>query len=136
YGTDALRLALVVGTTPGNDTQLNDRKLEDSRNFVNKLWNSARYVLMNVPEAERPAGTPLAGEAGALLEPPARASLADRWIVSRANLVAAEATRLLGDYQLGEAARTVQDFLWSEYCDWYLEMAKIQLRDENPAALQ
>jgi valyl-tRNA synthetase len=141
YGTDALRLALVVGTTPGNDTQLNDRKLEDSRNFVNKLWNSARYVLMNVPSEARPAGAGAAGKAaGALLaaplQPPADASLADRWIVSRANHVAAEATRLLGEYQLGEAARTVQDFLWSEYCDWYLEIAKIQLRGEDPAAQQ
>src|ERR687886_2484110 len=129
YGTDALRLALVVGTTPGNDTQLNDRKLEDSRNFVNKLWNSARYVLMNVPPAERPAGEEV-------LVPPVGASLADRWIVSRANAVAADVTRLLGEYQLGEAARTVQDFLWSEYCDWYLEIAKIQLRGEDPAAQQ
>src|SRR5579883_149140 len=141
YGTDALRLALVVGTTPGNDTQLNERKLEDSRNFVNKLWNSARYVLMNVPPEDRPAGAGTAGETAgaqqaALLQPPAHASLADRWIISRANYVAAEVTRLLHEYQLGEAARTVQDFLWSEYCDWYLEIAKIQLRGEDAAAQQ
>jgi valyl-tRNA synthetase len=136
YGTDALRLSLVVGTTPGNDTQLNERKLEDSRNFVNKLWNSARYVLMNVPAAERPTGAPEAQEAAPLLEPPTHASLADRWIISRANHVAAETTRLLQEYQLGEAARTVQDFLWSEYCDWYLEIAKIQLRGEDPTAQQ
>jgi valyl-tRNA synthetase len=144
YGTDALRLSLVVGTTPGNDTQLNDRKLEDSRNFVNKLWNSARYVLMNVPPEDRPAGAGWAqpgGEAGAqqaspTLESPSQASLADRWIISRANYVAGEVTRLLEDYQLGEAARTVQEFLWSEYCDWYLEIAKIQLRGEDTAAQQ
>ncbi len=141
YGTDALRLALVVGTTPGNDTQLNERKLEDSRNFVNKLWNSARFVLMNVPPADRPAGAGAAGETAraqraAPLQPPAQASLADRWIVSRANHVAAEVTRLLREYQLGEAARTVQDFLWSEYCDWYLEIAKIQLRGEDPGVQQ
>jgi valyl-tRNA synthetase len=143
YGTDALRLSLVVGTTPGNDTQLNDEKLESSRNFVNKLWNSARYVLMNVPPDARPPGAGLAAQAGTaaqqaapLLEPSPRASLADRWIVSRANHVAAEVTRLLAEYQLGEAARTVQDFLWSEYCDWYLEIAKIQLRGEDAAAQQ
>jgi valyl-tRNA synthetase len=137
YGTDALRLSLVVGTTPGNDTQLNDRKLEDSRNFVNKLWNSARYVLMNVPPEDRPAGAgwaELGAQQTTLLEPPPSASLADRWIISRANYVAGEVTRLLQDYQLGEAARTVQEFLWSEYCDWYLEIAKIQLRGEDPAA--
>jgi valyl-tRNA synthetase len=128
YGTDALRLALVVGTTPGNDTQLNKEKLEANRNFVNKLWNSARYVLMNVPPDERPTGT-------AVVEVPAGAGLADRWIISRANSVVAEVTRLFADYQLGEAARTVQDFLWSEYCDWYLEIAKIQLRGEDATAL-
>jgi len=127
YGTDATRLALTVGTTPGNDTELNLQKLEACRNFVNKLWNSARYVLLNVPAAERPATL-------APLTPPAGASVPDRWIVSRANHVVAEVTRLLGDYQLGEAARTVQEFLWGEYCDWYVEMAKIQLRVGDAAA--
>ncbi|MBX5491288.1 MAG: valine--tRNA ligase [Chloroflexi bacterium] len=127
YGTDATRLALTVGTTPGNDTELNLQKLEACRNFVNKLWNSARYVLLNVPAAERPATL-------APLTPPEGASAPDRWIVSRANHVAAEVTRLLHDYQLGEAARTVQEFLWGEYCDWYLEMAKIQLRVGGAAA--
>jgi valyl-tRNA synthetase len=129
YGTDALRLSLVVGTTPGNDTQINKEKLEANRNFVNKLWNSARYVLLNVPPEERPT-------AAAVVEAPVGASLADRWIVSRANSVVAEVTRLFQDYQLGEAARTVQDFLWSEYCDWYLEIAKIQLRGEDSTALR
>ncbi len=143
YGTDALRLALVVGTTPGNDTQLNESKLTDSRNFVNKLWNSARYVLLNVPPADRPARPPEAVHGGPAavrgqppLMPPPGASPADRWIISRANFVAAEVTRLLGEYQLGEAARVVRDFLWGEYCDWYLEIAKIQLRGEDPARLQ
>ncbi len=126
YGTDALRLSLVVGTTPGNDTQINKEKLEANRNFVNKLWNSERYVLLNVPPTERPSGT-------ATLGAPEGAALADRWIVSRANAVAGEATRLLREFQLGEAARTIQDFLWGEYCDWYLEIAKIQLRNEDPA---
>jgi valyl-tRNA synthetase len=128
YGTDALRLALLVGTTPGNDTQITEAKLEANRNFVNKLWNSARFVLLNVPPAERPLGE----EA---LAPPPGASLADRWIISRANHVVAEVTRLLREYQLGEAARTVQDFLWGEYCDWYVEIAKIQLRSEDPTRL-
>jgi valyl-tRNA synthetase len=143
YGTDALRLSLVVGTTPGNDTQLNETKLTDSRNFVNKLWNSARYVLMNVPPEDRPPGAldaadggPAAVQAQSVLEPPPGASLADRWIISRANFTVAEVTRLLADFQLGEAARTVRDFLWGEYCDWYLEIAKIQLRGEDPARLR
>jgi valyl-tRNA synthetase len=120
YGTDAVRLGLVVGTTPGNDVSISDAKFEAQRNFANKLWNAGRFVLANVPpEADRNATS---------------LSLADRWIRSRAEAATADATRLLADFQFGEAARVVQEFFWDEYCDWYLEMAKVQLRDAATAA--
>jgi valyl-tRNA synthetase len=124
YGTDALRLALVVGTTPGNDTSLSEAKLEDARNFVNKLWNAARFVRAQI-EAE---GGGRKAEGVALDTPPAL-SLADRWIISRTQALISEVDALLSDFQLGEAARTIRDFIWLEYCDWYLEIAKVQLRD-------
>ena len=134
FGTDALRLSLVSGTTPGNDTQISTEKLEANRNFVNKLWNAGRFVMSNV---ER---WPFPNPASGLAPAPGASSVADRWIVSRANDVTAEATRLLREFQLGEAAREVHDFLWGEFCDWYVEIAKIELReatsDSERAAIQ
>jgi valyl-tRNA synthetase len=124
YGTDAMRLGLVVGSTPGNDVSISDAKMEAQRNFVNKLWNAGRFVLNNVTPDDL-GDLPVQAEA---------LSLADRWIRSRAEQVTAEATRMLEDYQFGEAARTVQEFLWEDYCDWYLEVAKVQLRDAESAA--
>lgn len=123
YGTDALRLSLVSGTTPGNDTQISTEKLEANRNFVNKLWNAGRFVMGNVARwPPRDIREPLTVAAGARSE-------ADRWIVSRADEVTEHVTRLLREYQLGEATRVVHDFLWNEFCDWYVEIAKIELRE-------
>ncbi|MCC6176820.1 MAG: valine--tRNA ligase [Chloroflexi bacterium] len=119
YGTDAMRLGLVVGTTPGNDVSISDAKFEAQRNFVNKLWNAGRFILANVTDADLATPRGADGSGG---------SLADRWIRSRAQAVTAETTKLMRDYQFGEAARVVQDFLWDEVCDWYLEVAKVQLR--------
>ncbi len=132
YGTDALRLGLVVGTTPGNDISISDSKLEAQRNFVNKLWNAGRFILTNMPtdgartqgQRRRPATSVERGNGDFH-------SLADRWIQSRAEQVTSEATRLLGEFQFGEAARLIQEFLWEEFCDWYLEIAKIQLREAS-----
>jgi valyl-tRNA synthetase len=124
YGTDAMRLGLVVGSTPGNDVSISDAKMEAQRNFVNKLWNAGRFVLNNVTPDDL---GDLPVDHGAL-------SLADRWIRSRAEQVTAEATRMLEEFQFGEAARTIQEFLWEDYCDWYLEVAKVQLRDAESAA--
>jgi valyl-tRNA synthetase len=134
YGTDALRLSLVSGTTPGNDTQISSEKLEANRNFVNKLWNAGRFVVSNLDDwPARDLRAPLESAPGAR-------SVADRWIVSRANEVTAQVTRLLDEYQLGEAVRAAHDFLWNEFCDWYLEIAKIELReaqsDEQRIAIQ
>ena len=138
YGTDALRLALVIGTTPGNDINMSRAKLEDCRNFVNKLWNAARFVRGQLAQAqaERRKAEADAQAAPAPLRPPPSApvSMADRWITSRAQAVVADVDALLTDFQLGEAARLIKDFIWLEYCDWYLEIAKIQLRDGADAA--
>jgi valyl-tRNA synthetase len=125
YGTDALRLGLVVGTTPGNDISISDSKMEAQRNFVNKLWNAGRFILANL------RGEVSGSSLTARHSPP---SLADRWIRSRAEHVTADVTRLLGDFQFGEAARVLQEFLWEEFCDWYIEVAKIQLREATTDA--
>jgi valyl-tRNA synthetase len=125
YGADALRFALTTGNTAGNDMRLNESKMEASRNFANKLWNAARYVLSNLDRSGAPAGWTW---------PPALEHLEDRWIVSRLNGVAANVDRYMKESQFGEAQREVHDFLWGEYCDWYLEMSKVRMRagDDSP----
>jgi valyl-tRNA synthetase len=122
-GADAVRLALTMGTSPGNDQRMTMAKLERSRNFANKLWNAARYVLgSQLPEA---AGADQSAEGG---------SLAERWIRSRLTATITDATRRLDRYDLGGYAAAVTDFAWSDYCDWYLEMAKVELRDADATA--
>ncbi len=125
YGADALRFTLLTGSTPGNDMRLSEARIEASRNFANKIWNAARLVLMNLrpdqePVTERPEGPDL--------------TLADRWILSRVEHLTAEVERLFQDYQYSEAGRQLYDFLWSEYCDWYLEIAKIALYGDDEGA--
>jgi valyl-tRNA synthetase len=122
-GADAVRLALTVGTSPGNDQRVTMAKLERSRNFANKLWNAARYVLRSQP--------PPAPDRFGI---PAPASLAERWIRSRLAATTAEAVRRLDRYDLGGYATGVTDFAWNDYCDWYLEMAKVELRDPDASA--
>jgi len=125
YGADALRYALATGTSPGNDMKLAPQKLESARNFANKLWNAARFVIGH-----------LDGEKIGRLSLDSRPSLPleDRWIMSRLNRVTADVDQAMTDFQLGEAGRQVHDFLWGEYCDWYLEMAKVRLAagDRSP----
>ena len=113
-GADALRFALTVGTSPGADQRLTEGKLEGARNFTNKLWNAARFVLGSRPE-------PLAASEG---EP----TLAERWIHSRLAEATERATRQLDDLELSAYAASVHEFAWTDYCDWYLEMAKVDLR--------
>ncbi|MFC2019659.1 valine--tRNA ligase [Chloroflexota bacterium] len=115
YGTDALRFALSADTSSGSDIKLTQSKLEDGRNFANKLWNAARFVVKSI----EPGDTVLERE-GLPLE--------DRWILSRLNRTIAAVTRLLEKFQFGEAERQIYEFLWSEYCDWYIEIAKVRLR--------
>ena len=125
YGADALRFALTSGNSPGNDMRLNEQKMEASRNFANKLWNASRFVIGNVDRA---------GGASGWQWPPAPEHVEDRWILSRLNRVAGQVQTHMEEYQFGEAQRVVHDFLWGEYCDWYLETAKIRIRegDETP----
>jgi len=113
-GADALRFALTVGTSPGADQRLTEGKLEGARNFTNKLWNAARFVLGSRPE-------PLAASDG---EP----TLAERWIGSRLAEAIERATRQLDDLELSAYASSAHEFAWTDYCDWYLEMAKVDLR--------
>ena len=122
YGADALRLALVIGSTPGNDMRFSDEKVRSARNFANKLWNAARFVMMNLPEGFE-AGMP-ADEA---------LDLSDRWVLSSLNTLAKNVTENLDRFELGLAAQKVQDFIWDVYCDWYIEIAKVRLNSENAA---
>jgi valyl-tRNA synthetase len=127
YGTDALRFALSTGTSPGNDMKMASNRLESSRNFVNKIWNASRFVIQNI----EPTNLSLS------LKEPTPISLSptlpveDRWIISRLNHTLINSTKLMEDFQFGEAQRQIYDFLWSEFCDWYIEIAKIRLRDQK-----
>ncbi|GAI72804.1 unnamed protein product, partial [marine sediment metagenome] len=117
YGTDALRFALSTGTSPGNDIKLTPSRLEAGRNFANKLWNATRFVVRSI-EPER---TDVKIQWSLL-------PVEDRWILSRLNSTIASITSLMEDFQFGEAQRQIYDFLWGEFCDWYIEIAKIRLR--------
>jgi valyl-tRNA synthetase len=128
YGSDALRFTLLTSGTPGNDLKLSTTRTEDSRNFANKIWNAARFVIMNLHDHALPLEQ--GGDRfnnGYLLPPIAELSLADHWILSRLDALTVETTRLIESWQLGEAARQLYEFLWNEYCDWYIEAAKVRL---------
>jgi valyl-tRNA synthetase len=127
YGTDALRFALMTGTSAGNDSRLSVEKTEASRNFANKLWNATRFVVRSF-------------EAGASIDwkiDRKKLATEDRWILSRLNRAIANVVNLMNDFQFGEAQRQIHDFLWGEYCDWYIELAKIRLQanDNSPLSI-
>lgn len=122
YGADTLRFMLVTGNTPGNDMRFYWERVESSRNFANKIWNASRFVLMNL-EGFDPAFVP---DAKAF-------TLADKWILSRYNQTVADVTRNLERFELGEAARMVYEFIWDEFCDWYIELAKGRLYNKEDA---
>ena len=127
YGADAVRFALTNGVAAGSDMRLNEGKLEASRNFANKLWNATRFVLANLDRSDLGLGWRQSPEAQ---------HLEDRWILSRLNRVTGQVQDHLEQYQFGEAQRALYDFLWGEYCDWYLEMAKVRMRgDQDPSPL-
>ncbi len=123
YGTDALRFALMTGISPGNDSRLSEEKLEAGRNFANKLWNATRFVIRSME-----SGDSTGAETG-------RLTTEDRWILSRLNRTVAAVTGLMEDFQFGEAQRQIHDFLWGEYCDWYIELAKISLQAGDSSQL-
>ncbi|MBA7504050.1 Valine--tRNA ligase [subsurface metagenome] len=126
YGVDALRFALASNSTPGNDISLGRGKVESSRNFVNKLWNAARFIFQSVD------ATTLAEQTMEIEVEPQL--LEDRWIVSRLNRVIGEVNRLMERFEFGEACWQIYDFMWGEFCDWYVEIAKLRLRPVEPAA--
>jgi len=115
YGADALRMTLVTGNAPGNDMRFYNERVESSRNFANKVWNASRFILMNMQEKE--IQTPKASE----LE------LADQWILSLVNTLAKDVTENMDKFELGIALQKVYDFIWDEFCDWYIELAKYRI---------
>jgi len=123
YGTDALRFALSTGTAPGNDIKLAPSKMEAGRNFANKLWNATRFVVRSI----EPGGTDMEIKRNLL-------PVEDRWILSRLSRTVSSVTSLMDDFQFGEAQRQIHDFLWGEFCDWYIEFAKIRLRSAGESA--
>ena len=118
YGADTLRFTLITAQAPGNDQRFRQESVEASRNFANKLWNVSRYILMNLEEGSEFNYH----DTEALLAGPL--NRADRWILHRYNRTVQRVTELMDDYELGEAARTVYEFLWNDFCDWYVEMSK------------
>jgi valyl-tRNA synthetase len=130
FGTDAVRFTLLTGSTPGNDMNLDVKRIEANRNFANKIWNAARFVTSNIQGAVWKAGGPCwrMPQEGELTN---GNDLAQRWIMSRLNHTIADATRLMEDYQFGEAGRLIYEFIWNEYCDWYIEMSKLALNSHD-----
>ncbi|HEU4323709.1 MAG TPA: valine--tRNA ligase [Roseiflexaceae bacterium] len=124
-GTDALRFTLATSGTPGQDLNLNPERIEAARNFANKIWNITRFVISKLNQPTNGAG--LALDRAALAT---RGTLADRWIASRYHRLVADVDRLMRAYNFGEAGRQIQEFLWSEFADWYVEIAKVQLEGD------
>ena len=122
YGADALRLTLVTGNAPGNDMRFYMERVEASRNFANKVWNASRFIMMNLPED--------ADLDMAELDP-AKLTDADRWILSKVNSLAKEVTANMDNFELGIAVQKVYDFIWEEFCDWYIEMVKPRLYNKE-----
>ena len=124
YGADALRFTLVTGISPGNDTRFSTERVEASRNFANKLWNASRFILMNIE------GKDVKNEL------PAHLATEDKWILSAFNRVAKEVNENLEKFELGIAAQKLYDFLWDQFCDWFIEIAKIRLTGDDEQAAQ
>ena len=119
YGADALRMTLMTGNAPGNDMRFYWERVEASRNFANKVWNASRFIMMNVEKAP---------ESQAALSD---LTMADRWILSKVNTLAKDVTENMDKYELGIALQKVYDFIWEEFCDWYIEMVKPRLYSET-----
>lgn len=121
YGADTLRFMLITGNTPGNDLRFHPERLDATRNFSNKIWNASRFVMLNLEDYQE-------GPRGEL-------ELSDRWILSRYEATVTDVTESLDRFDLGDAGRLLYEFIWNEFCDWYIELAKARLYDkEHPAA--
>ena len=122
YGADALRFTLATGNSPGNDMRFSDEKVEASRNFANKIWNAARFILMNLDENEYAPYVPK------------NLAIEDKWILSKYNDLVKDVTDSLEKFELGLAVQKLYDFIWDVFCDWYIEIAKIRLNGECATA--
>ena len=131
YGADALRLTLITGNAPGNDMRFYNERVEASRNFANKVWNASRFIMMNIEQTEEKTGARnwevSYNEIKEQLEP------ADKWILSRLNTLVRDVTDNMEQYELGIAVQKVYDFIWDEFCDWYIEMVKPRLYSKEEA---
>ena len=123
YGADALRFTLVTGNSPGNDLRFSEEKVSASRNFANKIWNAARFILMNIEGKDIDCALPK------------KLYTSDKWILNRFNNVTAAVTENLEKFELGMAVSKLYDFIWDDFCDWYIELAKIRMNgaDEESA---
>ena len=124
YGADALRLTLITGNAPGNDMRFYYERVENSRNFANKVWNASRFIMMNM--ADKAVTTPALNELAPV----------DKWILSKLNSLAKEVTDNMENFELGIAVQKVYDFIWDEFCDWYIEMVKPRLYATDDTASQ
>ena len=134
YGADALRLTLITGNAPGNDMRFYWERVEASRNFANKVWNATRFIMMNDPDGKiKPGNIKVNGNGGSskAYDLPDNLTAADKWILSRMNKVVAEVTENMEKYELGIAVSKLQDFIWDEFCDWYIEMVKPRLYNDE-----
>lgn len=122
YGADALRLTLITGNAPGNDMRFYWERVESARNFANKVWNASRFIMMNIGEEKLPEPSLMQLE------------LEDKWILSRVNTLAHDVTENMDKFELGIAVQKVYDFIWDEFCDWYIEIAKTRTfkKEQNP----
>ena len=125
YGADALRMTLITGNAPGNDMRFYWERVENSRNFANKVWNASRYIMMNLEKA------PEISSNGRNESMPSNLMMADQWILSKVNTLAKEVTENLDKYELGIGLQKVYDFIWEEFCDWYIEMVKPRLYNDQ-----
>ena len=122
YGADALRLTLITGNAPGNDMRFYNERVENSRNFANKVWNASRFIMMNMAEDAK----------SAIHQPmPSGLEPVDKWIISKLNNTIKEVTENMDKYELGIAVQKVYDFIWDEFCDWYIEMVKPRLYNSD-----
>lgn len=120
YGADALRLTLITGNAPGNDMRFYWERVEASRNFANKVWNASRFIMMNIEKAQIKEDFDLS-----------ELTSADKWILSKCNTLARDVTENMDNFELGIAVQKIYDFIWEEFCDWYIEMVKPRLYNEN-----
>ena len=130
YGADALRLTLITGNAPGNDMRFYYERVENSRNFANKVWNASRFIMMNMEQALEKTGKDITIPAAADLQP------VDKWILSKLNTLVKDVTDNMDHFELGIAVQKVYDFIWDEFCDWYIEMVKPRLYSTDDAVSQ